>query len=63
MHKLEYCLLQIPMSLKEEHPEVMENLMLLSSKSHNYTEPSREIEDISEEFIKKIRLIDPNFKD
>ena len=51
MHKLEYCLLQIAMSLKEENPEIMENLMLLSSKSHNYTEPSREIEDISEEFI------------
>jgi hypothetical protein len=63
MHKLEYCLLQIAMSLKEENPELMEDLRRLSSKSHNYTEPSREIEDISEKFIKKIRLMDPNFKD
>ena len=61
MHKLEYCLVQIAMSLKEKNPSITEDLMTLASKSHYY-EPPEDINDIEVEFVEKIRLLDPNYK-
>tara|TARA_B100000886_G_scaffold332269_1_gene284789 strand:+ start:1404 stop:1556 length:153 start_codon:yes stop_codon:yes gene_type:complete len=49
------------MSLKEENPSISEDLLVLASKS-NYYKPPQDIKDIEDKFVKKIRLLDPNYK-
>ncbi|MDB3994986.1 hypothetical protein N9450_04550 [Gammaproteobacteria bacterium] len=63
MHKLEYSLFQIAQSLENTDEELSKDIMYLSSVSHNYSESSNEMTDISDDFMKKIRKLDPNFKD
>lgn len=63
MHKLEYSLFQIAQSLESSDEELSKDIMYLSSVSHNYSESSNEMTDVSDDFMKKIRKLDPNFKD
>tara|TARA_B100001093_G_scaffold483318_1_gene515712 strand:- start:73 stop:264 length:192 start_codon:yes stop_codon:yes gene_type:complete len=63
MHKLEYSLFQIAQSLENSDEELSKDIMYLSSISHNYCESSNEMTDVSDDFMKKIRKLDPNFKD
>ena len=57
MHKLEYSLFQIAQSLENTDEELSKDIMYLSSVSHNYSESSNEMTDISDDFMKKIRNI------
>ena len=63
MHKLEYCLFQIAHALENSNKELSKDILYLSSISHNYTESTNEMSDVSDDFMKKIRKLDPNFKD
>ena len=46
------------MFLKEENPSLTEDLMTLASKSQYY-EPPEDIQDVEDEFLERIRLLDP----
>ena len=62
MHKLEYCLFQIAHALENSNKELSKDILYLSSISHNYTESTNEMSDVSEDFMKKIEPIIKRFK-